>query len=104
MTQPVGVDAVTGIVWVHVFEQDTAEGSVFRPEDSDIPLSRRPRARFELLSGGRAAWITAGPDDRPVRHLARWSEEGGDVVIRDASGAVRCRIVARARDRLVVRM
>ena len=104
MTQPVGVDAVVGIVWVHVFEQDTPEGSVFRPEDSDIPLSRRPRVRFELLPGGKAAWITSGPDDRPVRHPARWSEEKDEVVLRDASGALRARILTRERDRLVVRM
>ena len=32
-------ESVTG-TWVHVFEEDTPEGAVFRPEDADIPLSR----------------------------------------------------------------
>lgn len=104
MTQSVELDAVTGTVWVHVFEEDTTAGSVFRPEGSEIPLSRRPRVRFELLPGGGAAWMTVGPDDRYVRHPARWTEENGTVVVRDASGTVRCRIVASTRDHLVVRM
>lgn len=105
MNEPsVGFTGLTGTVWVHVFEQDTAQGAVFRPEDSEIPLSRRPRVRFELSPGGRAAWIVAGPDDRYVRHPARWSEERGEVIIRDVSGEVRCRIVSRAEDHLVVRM
>jgi hypothetical protein len=104
MPQPVNIDAIVGIVWVHVFEEDTAAGAVFRPEDSDIPLSRRPRERFELSPGGKAAWITAGADDRPARGPAQWTEEGDEVVIRDGSGKVRCRVVQRSRERLIVKL
>ena len=91
---------VTG-VWVHVFEEDTAEGAVYRREDSDIPLSRRPRERLELRPGGVAVLSTGGPDDRPVGKAGRWKEEGGQIVVR-AGGAVRLRIVDRSADRLIV--
>ena len=79
--------------WVHVFEEDTAAGAVYRPEDADIPLSRRPRERLELHADGSARVFTAGPDDRPVGRPATWS---------DASGNADVRIIARSPDRLVV--
>ena len=90
-------------IWVHVVEEDTAEGRVFKPEESDIPLSRRPRERFELGPGGAAALMTPGPNDRYIRHPARWAEEGGVIVIRDAGGSVRYRIIEQSADRLLVR-
>jgi hypothetical protein len=89
--------------WVHVFEQDTPAGAVYKPEDSDIPLSRRPRERIELDPGGRATLLMPGPDDRFVRQPARWTEEGGEIVVRDSSDTVRLRIVERSPDRMVVR-
>jgi hypothetical protein len=88
--------------WVHVFEQDTAEGAVFRPEDADIPLSRRPRERVELHPDGSAVLLMPGPDDRFVPQPARWTEEAGDMVVRDSRGAVRMRIVRHSSERLVV--
>jgi hypothetical protein len=90
--------------WVHVYEQDTPEGAVYRPEDAAIPLSRRPRERIELGADGQAALLTPGPDDRFIRQPARWSEEGDEVVVRDASNAVKIRIVERSPDRMVVRV
>jgi hypothetical protein len=90
--------------WVHVFEEDTPAGAVFRPEDADIPLSRRPRERVELRADGSAVLLVPGPDDRFVPQPARWSEEGGAVVVRDAREAVRMRIVKQSADRLVVEM
>lgn len=89
---------------MHVFEQDTADGAVFRPEDADIPLSRRPRERIEILDGGRAALLTPGPDDRYVREPATWHEEAGAIVVRDAADAERARVVSRSPDRLVVKL
>lgn len=89
--------------WVHVFEQDTPAGAVYKPEDSDIPLSRRPRERIELAADGRATLLMPGPDDRFVPQPARWVEEGGEVVVRDSSNTVRLRIVERSPDRMVVR-
>jgi hypothetical protein len=61
--------------WVHVFEEDTPEGAVYRPEDDNIPLSRRPRERLELSADGTAKVITQGPDDRLVEKPATWSSE-----------------------------
>jgi hypothetical protein len=91
--------------WVHVFEKDTAEGAVYLPEDAaDIPLSRRPRERIELGADGKATLLVPGPDDRFIPQPARWTEEGDDVVVRDASNAVRLRIVERTPDRLVVKV
>lgn len=90
--------------WVHVFEQDTAEGAVFCREDADIPLSRRPRERIELSPGGKAVLLMPGPDDRFVRQPATWRDEGGALVVRDAGNAVRVRVVDRSAGRLVVRL
>lgn len=90
--------------WVHVFEEDTAEGAVFRPEDADIPLSRRPRERIELRADGSATILVPGPDDRFVPQPARWTDEGGALVVRDAEDAVRMRVVKQSSDRLVVEM
>jgi hypothetical protein len=59
--------------WVHVFEEDTAEGAVYRPEDDNIPLSRRPRERLELSADGTAKIIAPGPDDRLVAKPATWA-------------------------------
>jgi len=88
--------------WVHVFEEDTAEGAVYRPEDADIPLSRRPRERLELRADGSGRLITAGPDDRLVEQPATWQDEGGALVIRAREGGAELRIVERSAGRLVV--
>jgi hypothetical protein len=89
--------------WVHVFEEDTAEGAVYRPEDGDIPLSRRPRERFELDSDGSARLFVQGPDDRYVEQKATWREEGGAMVIRARQGGTELRIVERSPTKLVVK-
>ncbi len=91
-------------VWVRVFEEDTAAGAVFRPEDADIPLSRRPRERIELKKDGTAVLLMPGPDDRFVPQPASWHPDGEAIAVRDSAGAVRLRIVERSADRLVVRM
>ena len=90
-------------MWVHVFEEDTPEGATFRPEDADIPLSRRPRERFELRPDGSAVLMMGGPDDRPVEEPARWTREGSQIVV-TAGDAERLRIVRQSPDRLIVRM
>jgi hypothetical protein len=90
--------------WVHVFEEDTAEGAVFRPEDGVIPLSRRPRERLKLAPDGKASISVQGPDDRYVEHKATWRDEGGHRVIRTADGRTTVRIVHQSADRLVVQM
>ena len=89
---------------MHVFEQDSADGAVFRPEDADIPLSRRPRERVELCADGSAVLLMAGEDDRYVPRPGNWTEEAGAIVVRDSRGAVRMRVIAHAPGRLVVRL
>ncbi len=74
--------------WVEAFEEDNPAGAVYRPDDTEVPLSRRPRKRFELRRDGSASLFTPGPDDRLVEEAARWSLEDGDIVVR-AKGATR---------------
>jgi hypothetical protein len=90
--------------WIHVFEEDSAAGAVFKREDADIPLSRRPRQRVELKPGGTATIWTGGADDRPAAETAKWTREGGDLVVRDSSGRILMRIVEQSGDRLVVKL
>jgi hypothetical protein len=93
---------VTG-TWIHVFEEDTPEGAVYRREDADIPLSRRPRERLELKADGSAELLMPGPNDAYVPQPARWTDQDDDVVVRAARGGVTLRVVERASDRLVIR-
>ena len=88
---------------MHVFEEDTAEGAVYRPENADIPLSRRPRERLVLESEGRAKIYTQGPDDRYVEQPAAWRDEGDTLVIQAAQGGPVLRIVEWSPTRLVIR-
>lgn len=88
--------------WVHAFEEDTAEGAVYRPRGSKLPLSRRPRERLELDADGTARIFVQGPDDRYVEQPARWHDEDGVVVVRAREGGTVLRIVDRSPDRLVV--
>jgi hypothetical protein len=92
--------------WIHVFEEDSADGAVYRAEDTDVPLSRRPRERIELSSDGSARVFMPGPDDRLIEQAATWREVGDDIVIRAASrrgGDKEYRVVQRSPGRLVIR-
>jgi hypothetical protein len=91
--------------WVHAFEEDTPAGAVYRPNRVDLPLSRRPRERFELCADGSASVFLAGPDDRALAKAAAWKREGEEIAVYlDGGGPVPVlRIVEQAEDRLVVR-
>lgn len=95
--------------WVHVFEEDTAEGAVYRPEDDDIPLSRRPRERLELSADGTAKIITQGPDDRLIEKPATWtnapSRSGPREIAKGAgaSSAADVQILKQSPSHLIVR-
>ena len=89
--------------WVHVFEEDTAEGAVYRPEDADIPLSRRPRERLEFGRDGSARLFVGGDDDRLVERPATWRDGESPPAAHKPAGAD-VRIVHRSPDRLVVRI
>lgn len=90
--------------WVHVFEEDTAAGAVYRPEDGAIPLSRRPRERIELDADGSARLFVPGPDDRLTEQAGAWRDEEGALVVRARDGGIEVRIIERSPERLVVRM
>ena len=97
-------DTLFGTRWVHVFEEDTLEGAVYRPDSADLPLSRRPREQIELSADGSARVTMPGPDDRPAPMRARWEKQGGEVSIRiTGTGAQELRIVSHSAGRLVVR-
>jgi hypothetical protein len=100
-------DALFATPWVHVFEEDTANGEVYRPEDGDIPLSRRPRRHLSFSPDGSARVAMPGPDDRPREQHATWQQEGDDVVLRfkgDSGGEARVlRASLQSPTRLIVR-
>jgi hypothetical protein len=92
--------------WVHVYEEDSHGRAIYRPEDADIPLSRRPRAGFELERDGTARLFVPGPGDRPEACSGRWTAEAGEIVVCTVGGAARgpeLRIVECSSDRVVVR-
>ena len=89
--------------WVHVFEEDSEKGAVYRPENSPIPLSRRPRERLDLRRDGSASVFIAGPDDRMVEQPASWTKEKGQLVVRAKEGGAEVRIVDSSDARLVVK-
>jgi hypothetical protein len=92
--------------WVHVFEEDSERGDVYRRAESRIPLSRRPREQLELNEDGSATFSAGGPDDRLVGRLAFWIDEGGEIVIRftgELPNSKPLRVIEQSAERLVVR-
>jgi hypothetical protein len=76
---------------------------VYRREDDNIPLSRRPRERLELHAGGAATIFTPGADDRSSARAAAWHEEDGEIVIRTRDAGTELRITDMSPSRLLVR-
>ena len=89
--------------WVHVFEEDTAEGAVYRPRGSKLPLSRRPRERLELDADGTARIFVRAPTTATSSSRRRWRDDGrGAWSCARARAAHALRIVEQSPDRLVV--
>ena len=99
-----GRDPLFTTTWVHFFEEDTDKGAVYRPEDSEVPLSRRPRERLRVEPGGSARLFVPGPDDRFVEQSATWMDEGDTLVIRASEGGTELRVIDRSPTRLVVQV
>jgi hypothetical protein len=97
-------DWLFAIRWVHVFEEDSGKGAVYRPEGDATPLSRRPRERIQLFEDGSASVFMPGPDDRLVEQQAAWRDDRGALVIRARGLAIEFRVVERSPSRLVVRV
>lgn len=89
--------------WVHVYEEDTPEGAVYRLEDDDIPLSRRPREQLELQDDGSARILLPGEDDRFVAQPASWYEKDRPHARAVVAGP-EIKIVDRSPTRLVVQV
>jgi hypothetical protein len=100
----VDASAIVGIRWVHVFEEDTQDGAVYRPDTGPIPLSRRPREALTLRADGSATLETGGPDDRPQGQPARWSATPDGIAVRaDGNTGRVLTIVDATADSLIVR-
>jgi hypothetical protein len=97
--------------WVHMFEEDTEQGAVYRRDNADVALSRRPRERLEINEDGTARMLVGGPDDRLKAIPGTWSAKAGEVIVRleqpdskSASvSAKEYRVVEHSADRLVIR-
>ncbi|HEU5455941.1 MAG TPA: hypothetical protein VFU85_09675 [Nocardioides sp.] len=97
--------SIYGIRWVHVFEEDTPEGHVYKPDSGPVPLSRRPREALTLNADGSATVEVGGADDRPSARRAAWrsSPEALVVELSSATGkSTELHIVRVSPDRLVV--
>jgi hypothetical protein len=102
VTKPGEGDALFGTRWIHVFEEDTADGEVYRPETDDVPLSRRPRRRLDLSPDGTVRVLVPGPDDRLVESPGTWAADGEQLVIRAGRDSRVIRIRDRSPTRLVI--
>ncbi len=63
------LDTLTGTdgkQWLHSFEEDTAQETVYRPSDWAFPPARRGRSGFTLKPNGALIERTIGPGDQGV--------------------------------------
>ena len=97
-------DDLVGTRWVHVSEQDTADGAVFLPDDEHVPLSRKPRDWLELHADGVATLYAPGPDDRPVERRATWQDVGVGSATRRGDDEADVQILNRSPSRLLVKL
>lgn len=88
--------------WVHVHEEDTEAGSVYRREGADLPPSRG-RTTLELRSDGTYAGTVPGPADAPQDAGGTWSLDGDRITLSDGRSARELDVVSVEQDRLVVR-
>ena len=88
--------------WVHVSEEDTAEGAVYRPDDEHVPLSRKPRDWLELHEDGSATIFVPGPDDRPVEQPTTW-QDAAEAKRTRGSKPAELEIIDRSPKRIVVK-
>lgn len=100
------LSGISGIRWVHVFEEDSADGQVYKPDTGPIPLSRRPREALTLHADGSATVEVGGADDRPLARPATWRSTGNQLVVevpaRAGQGSTELHIVRASPDSLVV--
>lgn len=72
--------------WVHSFEEDTSEESVYRPKG--YPLVRaRGRREFQLHADGKVIDNSPGRDDLPAPVTGEWNLENSQVSINYLDGS-----------------
>ncbi|OYD82586.1 hypothetical protein [Azospirillum brasilense] len=97
--------------WVHVSEEDTAEGKVYRPSTFPLPSKggRGGPAREEirLMPDNTVEVRTIGPADPERTSRGRWRLEGGDRLAisftEDPPETVSFQILSVQPDRLVLK-
>ena len=90
--------------WVHVFEEDTDEGEVYRPETAASPSRAGRGVGSPSRPDGTARVFLPGPDDRLVEVAARWEAEGERAAVSASRGAGKSATVIRIRDRSATRL
>jgi len=100
----VDTSALVGIRWVHVYEEDTKDGAMYRPDTGPVPLSRRPREALILHADGSATVETGGPDDRSQGRPARWSATPTGIAVQTGGHPAQVLTITHATaDSLIVR-
>jgi len=87
--------------WVHSYEEDTPEASVYRPSGYDFPPARGRRT-FELRPDGTLVEGVPGPVDAPVESGGTWALEGENLVLHGEEGDRALRIASVDDERLVL--
>jgi hypothetical protein len=87
--------------WVHSYEEDTPEASVYRPSGYDFPPARGRRS-FELNPDGTLVEGVPGPVDAPVESGGTWALEGETLVLHGEEGDRALRIASVDDERLVL--
>lgn len=87
--------------WVHSYEEDSEEETVFRPPSFDLPPARGRRS-IELRGDGSYVESFPGPVDVPDEASGRWSLEGDRLALRpeDDRPEETWRILTAEEDRL----
>ena len=95
-------DSIFRTRWAHVFEEDGPDGAVYRPDDVELPRSRRPRTRISFSRDGQARLLVAEPDDRLREVEAHWREENGEITV-SGGGVPELRLHVQSESCLLVR-
>ena len=65
--------------WIHSFEEDMDDITVYRPENYNFPRSRG-RKGIEFFSDGKVIFWNIGRDDRSVRINGYWKRSNMDII------------------------
>lgn len=90
--------------WIHSYEEDEGDETVFRPASYDFPLTRRPRESFELKAGGELVKNQATASDGTIAAQGKWELEDDKVIFQSESGKDQTKQIALCKaDKLVLK-